>query len=295
MAKNNKIFKKYGINPDTLIKEVIKTSRSAGGIIMSYYNAAANDKNAIGQQVKSDNSPVTKADLDSSAFIEKTLNKTTPGIAVISEENDIEVPSNNPYWAVDPLDGTKLFINRTGGFAVNIALMIKDKPVLGVVFCPALNILYYSYKNSDAFKQEGKKTPSKIRTKPALNQKGSLTALFDQIHANPEIYQTQRKALKTSGLHLPKSPIIVRTLPSNLEVAEGLKDIHIKVGKDPALIKSSGHVWDNAADFLILENAGGSILQITDGKKLQFTTGRDKMPAYIAFGDKSLGKMVLQK
>lgn len=75
-------------------------------------------------------------------------------------------------------------------------------------------------------------------------------------------------------------------------MAEGLRDLHVKTGKDQTLQKSTGHVWDNAADFIILQNAGGTMLKILDGQPMSFEQGRGKQPAYIAFGDRDYAQKI---
>lgn len=293
MTKTPSSFKKHNLDPAYLLKGSITTARAAGKVIRKIYNAAATDKSSMGVEIKADNSPITKADKASTKLIESRLARLTPGIAIMSEENKTTPDSSEPYWAVDPLDGTKLFIERTGGFAVNIALMLDGAPVLGVVYCPAFDTIYYSYEGSASFKQTENNPAIQIKTRPSLNKKGALRALFDQAHADPALYHLQRSELETQrGLFLPENPEIIRRLPSNMEVAEGSHDIHIKTGKDPALQHSAGYVWDNAADFIILKNAGGAMLQILDGKPLQFDTGRDRQKAYIAFGDKNLAAQI---
>lgn len=301
MGPMNNIFSKHGIEPEPLLHETIKTAKAAGAIIMGYYNAAANDESAIGIQIKEDESPVTEADKASSKHIETKLKQLTPDITVICEENKEDIAPEQPHWAVDPLDGTKLFINRTDGFAVNIALILDSRPVLGVVYCPAFNTMYYSYEGSPSYRQTGRLPVQEITTRSSPKRswlgfkKGDLTTLFDKAHANQDIYHAQRQALEDRNLILPADPQGIRTLPQNLLVAEGLADIHIKTGRDPSLQGSGGFIWDNAADYIILKNAGGIMISLTDGKELAFDMVRERMPGYIAFGDKSLGKRTFQK
>lgn len=287
-----KAFEEDISNRDHLLKSTIETARDAGKILMGFYNQAATDSSSLGIELKSDQSPVTKADKASSALIETRLAKLMPSISVMSEENEFTPEAGEPHWAIDPLDGTKLFIKRTGGFAINIALLLEGTPVLGVVYCPAFDTLYYSAIGTPSFKQIGTDAPQEIGARKPL-KKGELSALFDQAHAVPEIYQAQRGELFAKrNLLLPKNPEIIRTLPSNLMVAEGLHDLHVKTGKDKTLMQSAGYVWDNAADYIILKNAGGAIVQIYDGRPLQFNQGRGRQPAYIAFGDKKHGETV---
>ena len=118
---------------------LVNTVEIAGEVIMQYYN---NDNMNI--QLKEDNSPVTSADLASNEVIIKALSIT--GIPILSEESDIQdfhVRKNwKRYWLIDPLDGTKEFINRNGEFTVNIALIEDNIPTMGAVSIPEKNKIY---------------------------------------------------------------------------------------------------------------------------------------------------------
>jgi len=288
------IFKQYGLDPAQLLQESLDAATAAGKILMHYYN----DRSALDITAKDDSSPVTRADKDSSALIEARLAALTPGITVVSEENDADPAPDQPYWSIDPLDGTKLFINKTGSFAVHIALMLEGRPVLGVVHCPALDVTYYSYEGSPAYKQSGT-APAQVISGRKSFSKGDLKVYFDGAHAKPETYQVARRGLLSRGFALTATPDMTRPGPHNLLVAEGLSDIHVKTGKDESFIKSSGHSWDNAADYIILKNAGGAMVQLCqnpDGsiraQELAFDNVRGKMPAYISFRDRALCQRV---
>jgi len=132
-----------------LLSITIEAALKAGEKIMEIYETDDFDVN-----LKSDNSPLTKADLASHSIIESFLLKTE--IPILSEEGkDIPYEDRknwNQLWIVDPIDGTKEFINKNGEFTVNIALIEDQKPVLGVIYVPALNDLYFSTIDNGAFK-----------------------------------------------------------------------------------------------------------------------------------------------
>ena len=143
------------------IKEI---ALEAGEQIMKFYDSDVEvDK-------KSDDSPLTKADLASHRTILNGLKKAYPDIPCISEESRIpeyEVRKDwDEYFLIDPLDGTKEFIKKNGEFTVNIAYIEHNKPVLGVVYIPAEEILYYATKEIGAFKQTGNDAPEKIEHEP---------------------------------------------------------------------------------------------------------------------------------
>lgn len=277
-----------------LLPALRETVRGAGGVIMALYNQAASNDNVLGMELKGDQSPVTLADKRASALIERNLRHLTPDIPVVCEENatDIDHEAITAYWAVDPLDGTKEFLKRTGGFAVKIALLRENVPVLGAVYSPVQDALYYTGAGLPAFKKTGSGPAIEMRSRPAQWQRGHLRTLFNQAHADPELYAAKRLELAARGLPVPESPHIVPGLQRNLQVAEGLADLHVVTGKDKTLRGSGGYVWDNAADWLLLRHAGGAMVNIHDGKPMRFGAVRDRMPGYIAFGDRSLGKKV---
>ena len=124
-----------------VLEGVIWIARNAGAAILNVYG-----QDDFSIQNKSDDSPLTAADLAANAVIVAGLEQLVPGTPVLSEESD-EVPFSERqqwqrYFLVDPLDGTKEFISSNGEFTVNIALIDKGVPVLGVVYVPVLDVLY---------------------------------------------------------------------------------------------------------------------------------------------------------
>src|SRR5437867_3254253 len=121
------------------IQQIITISRAAGLSVMAIYHQPSLDVKA-----KADNTPLTQADMESHAVIVQALNHLYPSIPVISEEasevHEYTLRKNwDTFFLVDPLDGTKEFVSRNGEFTINIALVQQGKPVLGVVYAPALD------------------------------------------------------------------------------------------------------------------------------------------------------------
>jgi 3'(2'), 5'-bisphosphate nucleotidase len=284
--------KKQQHNDQDLLPVLRAIARGAGAIIMDIYNKAAADDAALGTAIKDDASPVTVADKLSSGFIERSLRRLTPDIPVVCEENatDFAPGSARAFWAVDPLDGTKEFIGRTGGFAVNIALLRDNVPVAGVVYSPAQDTIYYTAKGLKSWRRTGTDVPVELHTRPALKRPGGLTTLFNKTHADPELYARQRARMAARGVDLPADPQIIPGLPRNLQVAAGAADLHLVTGKDATLQGGGGYVWDNAANWLLVKNAGGEMRRLSDGKPLRFDTVRERMPSYVTIGDRRLGK-----
>ena len=104
---------------------------------------------------KSDNSPVTNGDLEVDKLIRKRIFQTTPNIPLISEET-VNLNKNNEYknfWLVDPIDGTKEYLNNKDEFTLNAALIIDLKPVIGIIYVPAKKRLFYSYGRGYAYEE----------------------------------------------------------------------------------------------------------------------------------------------
>ena len=136
-----------------MLEQICQLARAAGDAIMQVYDGAQ----PMDIERKADDSPVTAADLAAHQVIVNGLQALTPEVPVLSEEDPPawEVRQQwQRYWLVDPLDGTKEFIKRNGEFTVNIALIEKGKPVLGVVYAPAIGVLY-SAAEGKAWKEEG--------------------------------------------------------------------------------------------------------------------------------------------
>ena len=130
-------------NNEKLILDVSNIAIQAGNIIMEYY---MKDPEVM---IKQDESPLTNADLQSNKFITEELKLLNKEIPLLSEEALIEWNERkkwSTYWLIDPLDGTKEFINKNGEFTVNIALIQNNEPILGVVYAPALSMLYFAQK-----------------------------------------------------------------------------------------------------------------------------------------------------
>ena len=139
-----------------MLDKICQLAREAGDAIMQVYDGAQ----PMDVTRKSDDSPVTTADLAAHQVIMQGLAALTPDIPLLSEEDppSWEIRQHwQTYWLVDPLDGTKEFIKRNGEFTVNIALIENGKPVMGVVYAPALGVLY-SAAEGKAWKQKNGET-----------------------------------------------------------------------------------------------------------------------------------------
>jgi 3'(2'), 5'-bisphosphate nucleotidase len=254
------------------IDQVIIIAKAAGDAIMQVYSTDFNVER------KDDNSPLTLADLVAHQVIIQALSKLTPDIPILSEESDsISYETRTrwrQYWLIDPLDGTREFVKRNGEFTVNIALIVNQLPVLGVVYAPVTGLLYFASVGQCAYKQLGTSTPKRIHTR-ALNLKQPIVA-GSRSHSNEKMQQFMRNLEQVTGL----SPELI-SMGSSLKiclVAEGLADVYPRLGATSE--------WDTAAAHCVLQEAGGDIVDMTN-QSLRYNT-KDSLlnPSFFAKSDK---------
>lgn len=233
----------------------IKATFEAAEEVMSIYHDGSFDV-----EIKSDNSPLTKADKTAHLIIKKELEKT--GIPILSEEG-----KHLPYeerrhwdklWIVDPIDGTKEFIKKTGEFTINIALVENQKPVMGIVYAPALKLIYWgsqtgSYKLSEVsnFADFESNLEEKQRL-PLQNQKEAFVIAASKSH----LTEATKRFIDRKRDKFSKVEVISRG--SSLKicmVAEGIVDCYPRFGTTME--------WDTAAGHAICRNAGAQILDLS--------------------------------
>ena len=234
----------------------------AGKKILDVYNSAN-----IDVSYKEDNSPLTEADKTSNEFICSTLEKYYPNIPILSEENSM-VPFKDRekweyYWCIDPIDGTKEFIKRNGEFTVNIALVYRSEPILGVVYAPALNELYYAKKGEGAFKN-GNKLPLKINNNP----KEELYVVVSKSHLSNETQLFIDKLNTKKITQVSKGSSLKLCM-----IAEGIADIY------PRLAPTKE--WDTAAADIIVRESGKKIYQFENNMPLIYNKQDLRNPWFI--------------
>jgi len=201
---------------------------------------------------KSDNSPLTQADLAAHHLIISRLSELTPEIPVLSEESENISPESRSqwqqYWLIDPLDGTREFVKRNGEFTVNIALIHQHQPILGVVYAPASDLLYYGTKGQGAFKQVKHSAALRISVRPF--EIGKLVVAGSRSHNDQKYQQFLNKLHQFTGA-IPELISMGSSLKICL-VAEGRADVYPRIGPT--------YEWDTAAAHCILREAGGDIL-----------------------------------
>ncbi len=231
------------LNDIYLTNQLINLMRKANEVIMKFYHA--NDKQI---QVKTNNTPLTQADLASNKIISEGLKKYFPNIPVVSEEDEdsLSIPQKyNLFWMIDPLDGTKEFINGNDEFTTNLALIENQNTTLGFVGVPSRDLIYYGGKNFGSKCIDKEKKISKIRCK---SQIGICRVVASKNHLNEET----KKFI--SNLNVPTKLIQAGSSLKFIKIAEGLADIYPRLGPTSE--------WDTAAAQAILEGAGGQVKQI---------------------------------
>lgn len=253
------------MNYQSIALEVYYIAKQASLIAMKYYGGD------VLVDIKEDNSPVTQADKEISEFIIEELQKLTPQIAVVSEEQSDELNKealkNNLFWLIDPIDGTKSFIRKKGEFTVNIALIEGNRPVGGAIFVPQTNIGYFTVEPNKAFKQISGSIPQEIKVVSPHNTGLRVVASFDHHDKITQKYIEDLEKVRE-----------VASISSSIKfclIAEGSYDIYPKFTRTME--------WDTAAGQAILEAAGG---KVTDehGKPLIYRKNNFENKIFFAQG-----------
>lgn len=249
-----------------LIPQLSDIAKAAGAAILEIYN------NCEGVEIikKADDSPLTAADKASNDVICKGLEKLPLVYPIISEENKAipyeERKAYSYYWLVDPMDGTKEFINRNGEFTVNIALIHQGMPVLGVVYVPVLDELYWGVKGQGAFMEiEGEVTRLEA-PKFSLKDTG-LKVVCSRSHLN-EATQHFIEQLNAPNLVQKGSSL------KFLSLAKGEAALYPRLA--PTM------EWDTAAAQIVLEEAGGQVLQHNSEAAVAYNKENLLNPYFIA-------------
>jgi 3'(2'), 5'-bisphosphate nucleotidase len=247
-----------------LADELVEVARRAGAVILEVYSADFTATRKV------DQSPVTAADLAAEAVILEALRRISPHVPVIAEEDAQKhgLPEHAPdrFWLVDPLDGTKEFVARNGEFTVNIALIERGVPVLGIIHVPVLDQTYRGYTHF-AERSVGGAPFERIqaRTPPA---EGAIMAI-SRTHAANELVKAGEMGEPIQGT------IVAGSSLKFCRIAEGVADLYPRFG--PTM------EWDTAAGHAILQAAGGSVSTL-DGHKLLYGKAGFRNPHFIARG-----------
>ena len=240
----------------------------AGDIIMKIY-----ESNNFGIDLKSDNSPVTLADRAADEHISNGIRNEFGHIQLITEEQTLtHCKASDSFIIVDPLDGTKEFINRNGDFTINIAYVENGVPILGVVYAPAKKRLFYTDIKGGSVEEEPPYNflkPGKVRQlNLRVPDNNKLTMVASKSHRNNDTnnYISQYKVSKLKGAG------------SSLKfclLAAGEADIYPRLGRTME--------WDTAAGHAVLSNAGGHVVKFGDHQPLIYAKPSYENPFFIAY------------
>ncbi len=249
-----------------LLPYVVAIAREAGAAIMPFF------RGEYATAHKDDRSPVTDADHAADAVIKPALAALLPGVAVVTEESVASAPAPESlgelrYWLVDPLDGTKEFVAHRAEFTVNIALVEKGRPVLGVLHVPPTGVTYAAAGPGTAVKIAGDSPPERIaaRASPAAG----LVVAHSRSHSRWNDLEDFLKPYRVA-----ERTIMGSALKFGL-IAEGRADLYPRLGPTSE--------WDTAAGQAILEAAGGSVLD-HQGRRLGYGKPRFLNPPFVARG-----------
>jgi 3'(2'), 5'-bisphosphate nucleotidase len=256
-----------GTQPEGMLTAAAEIAREAGRIILRFF------QKEFSHRLKADRSPVTEADMASHTFLVKALDELTPGLPVVSEEIvgiEKSIAPRTDYWLVDPLDGTKSFLKGLPEFTVNLALMRLGNPALGVVWAPALDLMYLGHSGQGAWRQQGTEPAARIRSRRAdLNR---MTVVASKDHSGPRVKRMLER------LSSPEVTNIGSSLKFCL-VAEGRADLYFR---DLPTME-----WDTAAAQCVVEAAGGRVLDLS-GEGLRYGKPGLKNSGFVTLGDPSL-------
>lgn len=246
-----------------LLEHVCEYAEEAGKLIQSYY---VNKNYTVTQ--KADKTPVTQADWEAHLLLSSKL-KALASYEVVSEEShkaEHKIPEDQAFWLVDPMDGTKEFINRTGDFTVNIALIEGKYPVIGVIYVPTTGELFYASAKHGAFKRFQDGREERLHTR---SFKDRVLHVLVSRRQNADMMSVQKKWAHAQ----------VEAMGSSLKycrIAEAYADIYVR--------KLRTFEWDTAAAQCILEEAGGKICTF-DGERLHYRKLLLENKELVALGD----------
>ena len=210
-------------------------------------------KKGLIKEIKPDNTPVTNGDIEVNNILTRKIKDITPSVTIISEETSVNKLKENlkTFWLIDPIDGTSEYINNKDEFTLNAALIIDNKPEIGVINAPAKNRLFYAYGPGLSFELKNKKE-IQLNCKKLTNQ-GEVKAVSYSNNLKPEILELHKKFKVTE----------YKKMKSSLKfcvIAAGEYDLYVA--------EPRASEWDIAAGHAILKNAGGEISDFDENEIL---------------------------
>ncbi len=263
------------------VEKIIQVGRTAGELTLKYFRAG------VDVQIKDNNSPVTLADQEAEALILPVLKEIAPDVPIVAEEMfaDGVAPDHKKlkdFWLVDPLDGTKEFINGRQDYTVNIAYMKDGKPYFGYIYAPARNMEFYGFVGGDsAYMREGEESVFRpINTVPIPED--GVRVLSSRSHAAKEGDDNAQEFKDFLGHYKIKDHVFYGSSLKFCAIAAGFADLY------PRFKPTSE--WDTAAGDAILRAAGGEIVTF-DGKELTYAKRADYLNPFFIARSKYLKKV----
>jgi 3'(2'), 5'-bisphosphate nucleotidase len=252
-----------------LVRPAMGIAAAAGRAIMNVYSTE------FAVEDKVDSSPLTEADMAAHEIIVSALRRLTPDMPVLSEESS-KIPFEERrrwrhYWLIDPLDGTREFVNGNGEFTVNLALIEDHEPVLGVVYVPVTETYYFAAKGHGAFKKLGNNESISIHVRAVAGN--HFVVVGSRSHRGD--------SLDHFLANLGDSELVA--IGSSLKiclVAEGRADVYPRLGPTSE--------WDIGAAHCVVEEAGGFVTN-TEMEPILYNA-KDSLlnPHFLVFGDSTI-------
>ena len=247
-----------------LLPDVVALAEATGADIMAIYNAGP-----TAVMHKADDSPLTAADLAAHVRIVAGLQQLTPDIPVVSEEGcvpDEGARAAPVFWLVDPLDGTKEFVARNGEFTVNIALIERGRPVLGVVTVPAQNVSYWGSVGVGAYRRQAGEAQAQRLHVAVPRQAGRPLRVMASKH---HFHEDTRALIARMGAH---ELVQAGSSLKFCRIAEGSADVYPRLGPTCE--------WDTAAAQAVVEAAGGHVCTL-QGEPLRYGKAEVLNPDFV--------------
>ena len=252
------------------LNNVIEIAKQAGQEILQIYNREQDLK----FELKADDSPLTEADVVAHNIINKGLSNLAPDIPIVSEEG-VDIPYEErkkwpSYWLVDPLDGTNEFLDHSGQFTVNIALIKNHEPILGVSYAPVPKLCYFASHGKGAFREDEFGNIVGLRTK--ATKQGQIKVVISKKIGVEKLQRFLAQLNKYELIYFGGSLKLCL-------VAEGAVDIYPRLGLNCE--------WDTAAGQCIVEEAGGMVVDL-NFKPLSYNTKESLYnPCFLVLADPS--------
>ena len=257
------------MNYDTLMEQMRRLALLGGERIMEIYDADDFDV-----KLKGDDSPVTQADEAADAIISAGLREAFPGVALVTEEqSDSHALTASTFLIVDPLDGTKEFINRRGDFTVNIAYVEEGVPTRGVVYAPARKRLFYTRPDGQTVEEIGAHSIDSVGQHKALGvnpapDNAALMVVASKSHRD----QATDAYIAKYGV---KDMTSAGSSMKFCLIAAGEADVYPRLGRTME--------WDTAAADAVLRGAGGRVVRFDDHSPLRYGKSGFENPYFIAY------------